>query len=218
VAESGALRVGHSGPEVLRVHDFLLRHGYFPNAQLSAEFPSWRPAVPEAPSTPEVFDEHLEEAVYAFQRMYGLPLTGAVDQTTAAAMAEERCGVPDHVSAEGDKWAVHPEYWGRTSFNWSYNHAGAPSGISESAMITLLTQQFVVRGRFRGKLRRGVAGASRRAGSDVVDRRVLRRVAHARRATSVPPRAASTAAARHREPHPRERGRAVAHPAAHSYL
>ena len=100
---------GARGPEVEAAYAYLQAFGYFPNEQLAARYPSWRPIVAEAPANHALLDERMELALKTLQRNIGLPVTGALDAATIAFMAEPRCGNPDidlHAEARTDKWAI----------------------------------------------------------------------------------------------------------------
>ena len=91
------LKVGDSGPDVRTVHDYLAMYGYYPNADLAAHFPAWRPLIANAPKDPNVFDQPTADAVRQLQVNYHLSPTGMVDGPTRAAMVTARCGVPDGI-------------------------------------------------------------------------------------------------------------------------
>src|SRR5262245_33038576 len=59
------LTIGSTGDDVRAVHEYLTRYGYFPNAQLAHDFPSWRPLVKEPPADLAVFDRRTADAVSA---------------------------------------------------------------------------------------------------------------------------------------------------------
>jgi peptidoglycan hydrolase-like protein with peptidoglycan-binding domain len=123
-----ALRIGDSGPEVQHVNQYLAHFGYFPNAELTRQYPTWHPVVLEAPANESVFDENTELAVRAFQRSLHLTETGMVDAETRAAMDAPRCGVPDSAEAGDDKWALFDQTWGTSSLTYSVNTSGTPEG------------------------------------------------------------------------------------------
>jgi hypothetical protein len=103
------LGLGASGPLVAEAHAYLNRFGYFPNAELAAEFPSWRPVMKDAPNQAGILDAVMSEALARLQQTAGLPVTGTLTAETLAVMREGRCGVPDgDVAAEKreDKFAV----------------------------------------------------------------------------------------------------------------
>jgi predicted Zn-dependent protease len=56
--------------------------------------PGVRDDLPEAESG--YFDEATEQALVGFQRFYGLPATGTLNDQTLALMRRPRCGVPDN--------------------------------------------------------------------------------------------------------------------------
>ena len=73
------LAKGDSNPQFTLVHDFLRRFGYLP---------------PTAESGPQL-DERVSAALERYQKMHGLPVTGAFDEATRTMMAKPRCGMPD---------------------------------------------------------------------------------------------------------------------------
>jgi hypothetical protein len=89
------LKLGDEGPAVKKVYDYLARFGYFPNAQLDAEFEGFRPIVEATPPNTSRLDGLMERAITAFQANHGLPVTGRVDAATRALIAQPRCGYPD---------------------------------------------------------------------------------------------------------------------------
>jgi peptidoglycan hydrolase-like protein with peptidoglycan-binding domain len=91
------LKMGDVGPNVRTVHDYLATYGYYPNADLAAEFPAWRPLIANAPQDPNAFDQKTADAVRQLQVNYGLSPTGIVDARTRTAMLVARCGVPDGI-------------------------------------------------------------------------------------------------------------------------
>jgi peptidoglycan hydrolase-like protein with peptidoglycan-binding domain len=93
--ESATLVLGAKGPAVRAVFERLQGIGYFPNEALAARYPAWRPVVPVAPASPDVFDANLEQAVRKFQINYGLSRNGTVDGPTRAALDGLTCGFPD---------------------------------------------------------------------------------------------------------------------------
>src|SRR5262245_4231316 len=62
-ASEQSLALGDSGARVRALHDYLMRFGYFENAELRARFPEWVPVVSETPENPEIFDEALQTAL-----------------------------------------------------------------------------------------------------------------------------------------------------------
>jgi hypothetical protein len=114
------LALGARGEDVRAVNDYLARYGYFPNADLAAHYPAWRPIVAEAPTSPDVFDMRTAEALAALQRNMGLPVTVVVDDATRAVLRSARCGIPEGVAAaidDSDKFA----WWNPTHGWWTRN-------------------------------------------------------------------------------------------------
>ncbi|MGC4093161.1 MAG: matrixin family metalloprotease [Polyangiaceae bacterium] len=118
------LALGANGPEVRALHDFLRDSGYFENAKLRESFPRWFPVVAQAP-TPDSYDQVMESAVLAFQRLNGLEQTGVADAATLALMATPRCGVPDMDLSQVDErdkfFLKDASYtWGKTSLTYGF--------------------------------------------------------------------------------------------------
>jgi hypothetical protein len=65
---------------------------------------------------PDFFDDHLEQALAAFQQLAAVPVTKIIDSATVARMHEPRCGYPDgDIGADRiDKWAR-----GHSSMRWN---------------------------------------------------------------------------------------------------
>jgi peptidoglycan hydrolase-like protein with peptidoglycan-binding domain len=117
----GQLMLGSSGAAVRAVNEYLKRFGYFPSADLAAQYPAWRPIVDQAPADPLRYDEHTAAAVRALQSIGGLAPTGVVDEATRVLLARPRCGVPDGIERldASDKFANHYTSWaGRTSLTY----------------------------------------------------------------------------------------------------
>ena len=95
-----AAELGDHGPTVAAAHEHLRRYGYFPNPELAAEYPGWRPVVDASPEDPELFDQPLAEALSRYQEGHGLPVTGKLDAATHALMQQPRCGFPDHYAPQ----------------------------------------------------------------------------------------------------------------------
>jgi hypothetical protein len=72
---------GDESPEVGILYDYLVSAGYI---------------SPGSPPDSLVFDGRLEEALGAFQEVYGLPTSGRLDPETLALVQTPRCGLPDH--------------------------------------------------------------------------------------------------------------------------
>ncbi|HXI57709.1 MAG TPA: matrixin family metalloprotease [Polyangia bacterium] len=140
VGEAG-LGLGASGPAVEEAYRHLMAHGYFPNQDLAARFPSWKPVVPDLPARPDTIDAAMVRALRKLQANLGLDQTGTLNAATTAAMAEARCGVPDRDPARGesvDKWAVYPSqpFWTKKSITVRFTSpSGSLSGLSSSSTI-----------------------------------------------------------------------------------
>ena len=100
------LNPGSRGDDVTVVQAYLARYGYLgsPSAALerfgAAPFPRGEDddldeLEGSAPATDGTFDDATADAVRRFQAFAGLPVTGVVDEATAAKMNQPRCGLPD---------------------------------------------------------------------------------------------------------------------------
>lgn len=130
------LVVGASGADVRQAHRFFLQHGYFKNSTLAESYPRWSPVLDTQPSNLDEFGNELEAAIAAYQERYGLPVTGAVDHTTLAAMGASNCAYPDSFrDPSREKWAVFPPpYPGQTDGVFTYRIINYPSFPSRAAV------------------------------------------------------------------------------------
>lgn len=151
-AESGAaLTIGSRGAEVRALYEFLVRYGYFPNAELAARYPGFRPIIAEPPADPSAYDSRLAEAVLRYQENMGLTATGEADAETLALTRQARCEWPDgyegalgaehsHASEDGTVDKFSHLYSSRQNWTWSID--SWPAGVTESSMISL-TQSMI---------------------------------------------------------------------------
>lgn len=112
------LALGSRGDGVAAVQDYLHAYGYFPNEELSREYPSWRSKVAQKPATWGVFDATTEEAVRHLQRQYGLEASGIVDEPTRHAIQTPRCGHPDGLPEHDDEKFALTSKWNKTHLTW----------------------------------------------------------------------------------------------------
>jgi hypothetical protein len=133
---SGELRVGSTGAEVKKLHDFFMIKGYFPNQEIAKINPDWRPLVASSPANPSVFDASTELAVKALQQLGRIEQTGVVDDRTRALLSQQPCGVPENAAlrrggAPGEpveKYAVNTTRYTTTNLTWRIsNNPPAPA-------------------------------------------------------------------------------------------
>jgi peptidoglycan hydrolase-like protein with peptidoglycan-binding domain len=125
------LCIGATGNEVRAVHRYLTEHGYLPNAALQRAYPQWRSPVSSAPAREDVYDERTAEAVRAFQRSFGLPDSGMIDDESRGIMVKARCGVPDMMELdESNKWDVDPWTWSSTNLTWRLMHTNGQCEVN----------------------------------------------------------------------------------------
>jgi hypothetical protein len=105
LSDQTLLAPGAQGPEVVRAHEYFHRYGYFENEALRSEFPDWQPVIGKLPEHRSTYGVELEAAVRTLQTRAGLEPTGVIDEATRALMSEGRCGVPDSLDTDQQKWA-----------------------------------------------------------------------------------------------------------------
>jgi hypothetical protein len=133
---------GDTGDDVRWVYGYLHQYGYFENEELVHHYPGWKPAVSREPADPEVFDEAIEEGVLLFQKAFGLPMTGAVDEATLEAMKKPRCSFPDfYTSADAAagsfNFSLHGSKWSKTALTYRFsNYTSDISSTSSTSAIT----------------------------------------------------------------------------------
>jgi peptidoglycan hydrolase-like protein with peptidoglycan-binding domain len=117
------LSLGSTGDDVVAVHAYLSRYGYFPNSGLQRHFPTWRPLVAEPPASTSTYDQRTVEAVQKFQGYGGLPASGIVDEATRDLLRAHRCEYPDGMGHgdPADKFAIINKYWGSSIKFWYDN-------------------------------------------------------------------------------------------------
>ena len=120
---AAGLGPGASGEDVTRVQEYLERYGYLGDmaggmeAFGAAPFPIAEgddyATLLGRPSQVSrgTFDSATAQAVRRFQEFAGIPVTGIVDQATAAKMSQPRCGNPDvagmaNFATSGRRWAM----------------------------------------------------------------------------------------------------------------
>jgi len=83
------------------------------------------------------FDEATVEALRRFQEFAGLPVTGEVDEATAAKMNQPRCGNPDEAglaefSTSGRKWATTHLRYAFENFSPDISNADAVVAVEQA--------------------------------------------------------------------------------------
>jgi peptidoglycan hydrolase-like protein with peptidoglycan-binding domain len=133
-AQGEVLALGATGAEVQAVHHYLTEFGYLPNAALQREYPQWRSPVSSAPVRNDVYDERTAEAVRAFQRSFGLPESGMVDDASRGIMVQARCGVPDMADPDdSNKWDITANDWSSTDLTWRLMHTNGQCEVNAMA-------------------------------------------------------------------------------------
>lgn len=145
---SAPLHLYDTGAGVAAVNHYLFRYGYYPNAALAQQFPTWRPLVSEAPVDPYIFDATTEEAVKKFQSNMGLKSTGVVDTETLKLMKTRRCGHPDReLQDESEKWALYSQSWSDLTLKYkvvpqSGNTTLGTGNLTQATVETVLASAF----------------------------------------------------------------------------
>jgi peptidoglycan hydrolase-like protein with peptidoglycan-binding domain len=146
------LSAGSTGDEVIHVQEYLEHYGYLGAAFASMEefgavaYPHGEDDDlaqledrPERPA-PGQFDEPTSAALRRFQSFAGLPVTGVLDEATAAKMNQPRCGVPDigglaEFATSGRKWATN---------NLRYAFQNFTPDVTQGEAITAIEQAFAL--------------------------------------------------------------------------
>lgn len=139
------LELGSRGPLVKEVQDHLRSFGYFPNDELLADYPAWRP-IAEVPSEEGLFDENTRVAVLQLQRNYGLRETGSIDSRLIDLVRTPRCGHPDNIIPVDDESKFHAGTKNTDSnMTWKLtNIAAAITSLAAGrAEVTAATQSWV---------------------------------------------------------------------------
>jgi peptidoglycan hydrolase-like protein with peptidoglycan-binding domain len=135
------LSVGAAGPEVEAVHHYLTEFGYLPNTALQRSYPQWRSPVSSAPARDDIYDERTVDAVRAFQRAFGLPESGMIDDEARGIMLQARCGVPEMKDPdESNKWDITSNDWSSTNLTWRLMHTNGQCEVNARAGCMTQTQ------------------------------------------------------------------------------
>jgi hypothetical protein len=142
------LSLGTQGDDVHALHTYLTRYGYFPNAALAGEYPTWSPIVTDAPAFEDVFDKQTEAGLLALQERSGLLPTGIADEPTRALLQSSRCGVPDGLRSPGaagsfDKFAHNGLVLSNASpIRWRLLESFSVDGIPLAQVRAAITSAF----------------------------------------------------------------------------
>jgi peptidoglycan hydrolase-like protein with peptidoglycan-binding domain len=99
------LSVGAEGEEVMALQLFLGSLGYL-NVPGTQDKKLQRISTVSSLASPQegVFDKITQRAVRRYQLFHALPLTGELDLSTLAMLAQPRCGFPDVLVLDTDPW------------------------------------------------------------------------------------------------------------------
>ena len=121
------LAKGDQGPDVVRLHNYLTKYGYFPNDDLRV-FKNWRPALANRPANPSVFDDITEQAMRLFQRAQGLRVDGTLNKITLELIKLPRCGVPDippvakQAATTSGQFVAQGNSWTNSNLTYSFDN------------------------------------------------------------------------------------------------
>jgi Matrixin/Putative peptidoglycan binding domain len=149
---SAGAEAGSTGNDVSKVQEYLERFGYLGNVPDTLQrFGAAPYPLPEGDDFAELigqsggatrgtFDDSTANAVRAFQRFAGLPVSGVVDELTAEKMNQPRCGLPDDpglasFSTSGRRWATN---------NIRYAFENFTSDISSGQISLAIAQAFAL--------------------------------------------------------------------------
>ena len=120
-SEVGLAR-GSEGAGVEELQQYLSRFGYL-RLEDAGEFNAVRGASPVPEAATRQFDEVTVEALRSYQRFYGLPTTGKLDEATATQMSKPRCGFPDVSDAAGvSSFTAQGNRWTNTDLRYGFQN------------------------------------------------------------------------------------------------
>jgi hypothetical protein len=138
-----SLSRGDKGYAVTEVQQFLQRFGY-----LHVDVhPSDRLALLRDKALPKaghgIFDDATHVAIQNYQRMFGLPPTGSLDEATLQSMRMPRCGVPDRPSILfllERKFTTNGSRWPTT--NLTYRFQNFTGDLAQAQIRTAVRNAF----------------------------------------------------------------------------
>lgn len=101
IASMPKVSLGESHPGMVNVHDYLIKFGY---KQHNVDFGT------------EELSAHTSSAISTFQKFFGLPDTGILDEKTREAMSRPRCSMPDFPEHEFRTIGA----WNRRSLSYAF--------------------------------------------------------------------------------------------------
>jgi len=130
-APARVLSIGDKSREVKYLKKYLEKFGYYQRCTCQDE----------------VFCPHVAAALEKYQRFFGLPITGKLDDATTRQMEKPRCGVPDLQSGEDvrkkiNDYSVSGGKWASNSI--SYYFQSGTGDIGGTAEWDILRQAFDV--------------------------------------------------------------------------
>ncbi|MGW5365187.1 matrixin family metalloprotease [Actinopolymorpha pittospori] len=141
--------VGDTGEEVTSLQEYLMRFGYLtpPDRRsypgVAAQFAAGAAKLGE-------FDAQTAKALRSFQQMFGLPVTGRMDEATLGLMATPRCGFPDRTAGTVGKaglvdgamagFAAQGNRWPRLNLTFGFNTGdGFSRDLTQAEIRTAIT-------------------------------------------------------------------------------
>lgn len=126
------LRAGEAGRQVAYLRRYLGRFGYLPERR-------------RCPCPDELFCPHVKEGLLRYQRFFGLPPTGTLDEATQAQMAKPRCGLPDLEPDDDPElmvrdFALSGGAWSTTGLRYFF--AGGTGDLSGTAELDVVRRGF----------------------------------------------------------------------------
>jgi Matrixin/Putative peptidoglycan binding domain/PASTA domain len=136
------LAEGSEGPGVEELQLYLKRFGYL-QPEDPGEFAAIFEASPGLAAALGKFDQATAQALRAYQRFHGLPVTAELDDATAAQMAIPRCGFPDvwnvaghtRFAAQGNRWNTNDLRYGFQNFTPDLTQAQAREAIAAALVL-----------------------------------------------------------------------------------
>lgn len=136
------LAAGAKGDSVVELQTYLRKFGYLKAPAKGDSFARMRARAPASAFKAGAFDNATKEALGAYQRFHGLPVSHVLDDATIAQMSMPRCGVPDMPILGGSlaRYVVQGNRWPNT--NLTYRIQNFTGDLTAAAIRTAVASAF----------------------------------------------------------------------------
>jgi hypothetical protein len=139
VPRAAGATLGSTGEDVARVQRYLALYGYF-DSGVHARYGMTAQGAVQPPAEFGEFEDRTRQALEAFQRFFGLELTGEVDDATVEAMHLPRCDRPDVGSAALGSYVLQGNKWDHTDLQ--YGFFNTTGDLSQAQVESAVAQAF----------------------------------------------------------------------------